>query len=292
MSRECSMKTNVIYCDDNLNRLRKFPEESVDLIYLDPPFFSNRNYEVIWHDEGELRSFDDRWEGGIEVYIAWMHERVIEMHRILKDTGSIYLHCDWHASHYLKVMMDGIFRRKNFCNEIIWWYRRWTAPSKRLQRLHDILLWYAKNYGRHVYNTIWVQPANVEKGIKEGYTEDETGQLVRMQSLRGKRYEIKRNKRGVHVGDVWPISFLHPSAKERMGYPTQKPEALLERVIKASSREGDVILDPFCGCGTTLVVASKLKRRWIGIEIDPTYCEIARKRIATEKRNPGFRIYK
>jgi DNA modification methylase len=113
------LETGVIYCDDNLHRLSQFPAESIDLIYLDPPFFSNRNYEVIWGDEAEVRSFEDRWEGGINVYVEWMRERLIEMHRVLKLTGSVYLHCDPTASHYLKEMMDDIFGRENFRNEII-----------------------------------------------------------------------------------------------------------------------------------------------------------------------------
>jgi DNA modification methylase len=117
------LETGVIYCDDNLHRLLEFPAECVDLIYLDPPFFSNRQYEVIWGDEAEVRSFEDRWEGGIHVYVNWMRERMIELHRVLKPTGSIYLHCDWHASHYLKVMMDDVFGEANFQNEVVWYYR-------------------------------------------------------------------------------------------------------------------------------------------------------------------------
>ena len=116
------MDTRVIYCDDNLKRLSLLPNNSIDLIYLDPPFFSNRHYEVIWGDEAEVRSFEDRWEGGVHHYVGWMKERMLEMHRVLKPTGSLYLHCDWHASHYLKQMMDDIFGNNNFQNEIIWYY--------------------------------------------------------------------------------------------------------------------------------------------------------------------------
>src|SRR5882672_9586845 len=117
------LEAGVVYCDDNLARLSQFPAECVDLIYLDPPFFSNRHYEVIWGDEAEVRSFEDRWEGGVHVYARWMQERVMELHRILKPTGSFYLHCDWHASHYLKVMLDDIFGESHFQNEIVWYYR-------------------------------------------------------------------------------------------------------------------------------------------------------------------------
>ncbi|MBJ7612869.1 MAG: hypothetical protein DLM71_04935 [Chloroflexi bacterium] len=116
------LETGVIYCDDNLHRLAQFPADSVDLIYLDPPFFSNRHYEVIWGDEAEVRSFEDRFQGGIHVYVEWMRDRLIELHRILKPTGSIYLHCDWHAGHYLKIAMDDIFGNRQFQNEFVWYY--------------------------------------------------------------------------------------------------------------------------------------------------------------------------
>ena len=134
--------TEVIYCDDNLERLTMLPSGSADLIYLDPPFFSNRDYEVIWGDEAEVRSFSDRWDGGIEHYIEWMKERCLEMHRVLAETGSLYLHCDPTASHYLKVMLDKIFDRRNFRNEIIWSYRRWPSKSKKFQTMHDVILFY------------------------------------------------------------------------------------------------------------------------------------------------------
>lgn len=138
------LETGVIYCDDNLQRLSQFPAESVDLIYLDPPFFSNRHYEVIWGDEAEVRSFEDRWQGGIHVYVDWMRERVMELHRILRPTGTIYLHCDEHASHYLKVMMDDVFGRRNFLNEIIWHYQSASGkPKKWLHKNHDTILRYA-----------------------------------------------------------------------------------------------------------------------------------------------------
>jgi DNA modification methylase len=297
---------NNLYYGDNLDVLRRHvSDESVNLIYLDPPFNSNVDYAAFFSEQNgtraaaQIKAFEDTWrwdraaeasfreaveadgsvsralrafrtflgESDMLAYLAMMAPRLVELRRVMKPTASIYLHCDPTASHYLKTLMDAVFGAQNFCNEIIWWYRRWTAPSKRLQRLHDVILWYAKEYGRHTYNTIWVAPANVEKGRTEGYVEDESGRFVRQQSLRGKRYEIERDPRGVHAGDVWPISFIHPSAKERLGYPTQKPEELLERIVDAGSNEGDLVLDPFCGCGTSIAVAERLKRRWIGIDI-------------------------
>src|SRR5690242_4304699 len=138
------IETGVIYCDDNLTRMATLPSESVDLIYLDPPFFSNRFYEVIWGDEAEVRSFEDRWEGGIQHYINWMRERVQELHRVLKPTGSLYLHCDPHASHYLKVMLDQVFGMANFRNEIVWRRTGGHSKASRYAPVHDVILFYAK----------------------------------------------------------------------------------------------------------------------------------------------------
>ena len=138
------MESNLIYCGDNLETLAKFPEKSVGLIYADPPFFSNKKYEIIWDNGAEMKVYEDRWKGGINVYIEWMKERLWQCHRVLKDTGSMYLHCDWHATHRLRLAMDDVFDEKNFQNEIIWHYRRWTNVSERFQRMHDTILFYTK----------------------------------------------------------------------------------------------------------------------------------------------------
>lgn len=325
------MQTGVIYCGDNLPRLAQLPAESVDLIYLDPPFFSNRQYEVIWGDEAEIRSFEDRWQGGIRVYIEWMRERAIELHRVLKATGSLYLHCDSHASHYLKVMLDEAFGSTNFRNEIIW--KRTTAHSDSKQgathygRVHDILLFYTKG-PKATFNTQWVpyeqsyiesHYRHVEPGTGRRYRKDNiTGNKpggdtsyewrgvypykgrywiyskARMEGLEAEgrliytRSGMPEYKRyldempGVALQDLWmDIPLLNSQAKERLGYPTQKPESLLERVIRGSSNPGDVVLDPFAGCGTALVVAHQLDRQWVGIDISPTAAEMMRRRMAT-----------
>ncbi len=165
-------ETGVIYCDDNLRRLALLPDESVDLIYLDPPFFSNRFYEVIWGDEAEVRSFEDRWEGGIQVYVNWMRERLYEMHRVLKKTGSLYLHCDPAASHYLKVMVDGLFGRERFRNEITW--RRTGAHNKaqRYAPIHDTILFYAKSR-----NYTWNYPKRpyMRGHVEQYFEQDDQG---------------------------------------------------------------------------------------------------------------------
>lgn len=267
------LESDVIFCDDSLHRLAQFPAESIDLVYLDPPFFSNRHYEVIWGDEAEIRSFEDRWEGGIQVYVAWMKERMIEIRRVLKPSGTVYLHCDHHASHYLKVMMDDVFGVRSFLNEIIWHYESASgAPKKWLHRNHDTLLRYAKE-PKHV---TWNHPLRPwPKSTLDKWQRDEHG-IYHAQNNRGKRYYI--NPAGKLDDDVWDITFA-PRSSERLGYPTQKPEALLDKIILASSNENDVVLDPFCGCGTALVSAQRLKRRWLGIDISPTAVGLVARRL-------------
>ncbi len=318
------LETGLIYCDDNLERLAQFPAESVDLIYLDPPFFTNRVYEVIWGDEAEVRSFEDRWEGGIQVYVNWMRERVMELHRVLKRTGSFYFHCDPTASHYLKAMTDEIFGRDRFRNEIAW--KRFSAKNdpKRYGRSHDVILYYVKSdkftwnvqYGPFEENYVEENYRYVEEGTGRRYRRgdltahkpggDTDYEWHGMRPYRGRHWAYSREnmdkmladgriefrktgmpvyKRyldeqpGVPLQDIWTDIRLHAGSKERLGYPTQKPLALMERIINASSRKGDIVLDPFCGCGTTLVAAQQLGRPWIGIDISPTAVNVVKERL-------------
>jgi len=258
--------TGVVYCDDNLSRLRQFPDDCVDLIYLDPPFFSNRHYEVIWGDEAEVRSFEDRWQGGIQVYLGWMRDRLVELQRVLRDTGSIYLHCDWHASHHLKLLMDDIFGVKRFQNELIWCYRGGGVPRNAFARKHDTIFFYS-NGPLHYF-----KPQYVPYSASTQAVTGRTGRRVNQTEI-----DLER---GAHMPDWWTdINSLQTWDRERLGYPTQKPEALLERILLASTREGDVVLDPFCGCGTTMAVAQRMKRQWIGIDISPTAASILERRL-------------
>jgi DNA modification methylase len=269
------LETNVIYCGDCLNKLKDIPDQSVDLIYIDPPFSSNRNYVAFW-EEQEKRHFEDRFEN-VQAYIEYMRPRVKELYRVLKQTGSFYYHCDWHASHYIKVMLDrdDLFGYSNFRNEIIWRYRRWPSKQDNFQRMHDVIFRYAKGD-----NVIWnklYDPLSEEtlKRIKGGMkivtTLDEHGK---------KRIRATTElSKGVPMCDVWEIRQIVGPTAERLGYPTQKPEALLDRIIKASSNEGDLVLDAFCGCGTTITVAQKLNRKWIGIDISPTACRVMADRL-------------
>lgn len=266
------METGIIYRDDNLKRLSLLPAESVDLIYLDPPFFSNRNYEVIWGDEAEVRSFEDRWEGGIHHYAEWMRERAFAMHRLLKPTGSIYLHCDWHASHYLKVMMDEVFGSRHFQNECIWYYKGAGVSPRRWARRHDSILWYTKS------DDWFFDP----DPVRDEYAESTKARFAHYIGNVRNGHDFGQqelNPKGKHPDDVWQIKIVAPSAKARLGYPTQKPEELLYRIIASSAPKGGIVLDPFAGCGTSLVVAEQLRRKWIGIDISPTACNLMKRRL-------------
>ncbi len=315
------LKINVLYYGDNLEILRKYiPANSIDLIYLDPPFSSKRHYNILFKEAtGELsaaqiKAFSDTWHwdqaaedtfqeiintappkvaklidamvdglgrNDVTAYLVMMTIRLVELHRVLKDTGCLYLHCDPTASHYLKLVLDQVFGVKNFQNEIVWHYRRWTAQAKRFQRLHETLFFYTKT-GNYKFNTQFTPytAGSLERkrqGILHRFKRGEEPYLV-----------TTTREQGVPEHDVWHIPFVPPSAKERLGYPTQKPEALLERIIKASSNEGDVVLDPFCGCGTTLVAAHSLNRRWIGIDI--THLAIAVMRSRLEDTFRGIQV--
>jgi DNA modification methylase len=273
MKNSSLMEVNSIYEGDNIEILNKFPSESVDLIYLDPPFFSNRHYEVIWEDGAELRAFQDRWQGGIEHYISWMNPRLRECHRILKKTGTIYLHCDTHANAHLRILLDIIFDDNMFLNEIIWNYgAKASQKYPAFQSKHDTILMYSKGK-KFTFNKLfqeYSQATLAERATRFKF-EDKEGKyrLTTRRDSTGKKYRAKVYlHEGVLMDDVWDIPIINATSKERLGYPTQKPVALLDRIVKSSSNEGDIVLDPFCGCGTTLVASQKLKRKWKGIKLD------------------------
>ena len=242
----------VIHQGDCLEIMAAMRSETVDLIYADPPF-------------GPGTPFSDSWEGStVEDFVEWMRPRVVEMRRLLTPSGSLYLHCDPKTSHYLKIMMDGIFGRGNFRNEIVWAYRRWPAKHPNFQRMHDVILRYALS-GEATWNQLFEPLA--ESTLKQwGDMKQE-----KVFDEFGKQRSISTTTKsaGAPMRDVWDISVIAPSARERVGYPTQKPLALLDRIIRASSNPDDVVLDPFCGSGTTLVAAQQLGRQWIGIDRSP-----------------------
>jgi site-specific DNA-methyltransferase (adenine-specific) len=277
---------NRLILGDNLEILKGMECESVDLIYLDPPFFSNRNYEVIWGDAGEVRSFQDRWAGGIDHYIEWLKERVEEMYRVLKPNGSLFLHCDWHARHYIRAeILDKLFGLNNFVNEIIWHYNTGGKGKSAFLRKHDTIFWYAKSKEYRFNRDTIALPREVGTAHLRHGVDDDGREYYEDFSPRksGKQYRWYLDE-GLTPMDVWTdIQAINPSANERIGYPTQKPEALLERIIKCASNEHDIVLDPFVGGGTTIAVAERLNRHWIGIDQSVQAIKVSDLRLRTWK---------
>lgn len=264
---------NHLYRGDCLNVLDRIPDGSVDLIYIDPPFYSQRYYETFWGEEAERFAFEDRWKGGIQTYLSHLVSRVIKMHSKLKDGGSFYLHLDWHICHYMKVELDKIFGYSAFQNEVIWSYRRWPTPSSHFQRMHDNILFYSKGPKPKTFNVEYeANSASYEKrfGGKTQMLDPKT---------RTRKITLKTESKGLSRRDVWDISIVAGSAKERLGYPTQKPIALLKRIVEASTNKNDLVLDAYCGCGTTLEAAQNLQRRWIGIDISQQAVRVVQNRI-------------
>ena len=218
---------------------------------------------------------------GMLAYLTYMAERLEHMRRLLKPTGSIFLHCDPAASHYLKIVMDGIFGPANFRNEIVWSYRRWPSKARKFQTMHDTLLFYVKSAdNRHTWN--WpMEPkaAGTPKYKRWNVVDPKTGKLTTREDRSVAAAET-------NMRDVWNISWLQSQSKERLGYPTQKPRALVDRIVRACSNEGDVVLDPFCGCGTTIDAARRSKRRWIGIDISAFAIDLIRDRRLEDRSIP------
>jgi len=279
------IEKNTFYHGDCLFVLtHDVPADSVDLIYLDPPFFTGKVQKGKWRPEAMEVSYEDskrfwsekadimrakapEWLRRIAIkrpdfasYLYYMMERLDACHKVLKKTGSIYLHCDYRASHYLKMIMDEILGEDNFQNDIIWRYAWGIHITKRWNRKHDNILFYTKS-NKWTFNAYEV----MDKREAEVLRRLATGSPKATWAADKSKHPDKTMKL---PSDTWDIPTIDGTAKERLGYPTQKPETLLERIIKASSNEGDLVLDPFCGCGTTVIVASKLNRQFIGIDID------------------------
>lgn len=304
--------SNTLYYGDNLDILRrKIGSETVDLCYIDPPFNSKRNYNQIYNnvgdeDRAQAQAFIDTWvwddlanagfdeilsnaagrfsprlvdlikglqpvlkKGSLLAYLISMSLRITELHRVLKRTGSFYLHCDPTAGHYLKLVLDAIFipNGGHVRNEIIWHYLKWSVEQRQFVRNHDNIFFYSKTDDKErVFNTLFVERS---PSTKKRFG---NAKIVSGHDAKGQRQpsQTAGDSEGVAMDDVWDISRVPPI---KQIYPTEKPAALLERVIRASSNEGDVVLDAYCGCGTTIVVADKLRRKWIGIDI--TYQSIS-----------------
>ena len=324
-----NLKNRTIFCRDNIDILQGINSNSIDLIYLDPPFNKNKVFTAPIGSSAEGASFKDwfreedvkdEWvqtikEDHIELhnfltgiktistnkyylynycYLAYMAIRLIEMRRILKDTGSIYLHCDPTMSHYIKLLMDIIFGEKNFKNEIVW--KKYGGVKNyakmKLTTATDSIFYYSKTK-ISALNPVYEKAS--ESYIKAEYKyEDKDGVYA---LLRGRNYQVTgkpkkkylRDFPGSLITSLWlgeDVAPLNTSSRERVGYPTQKPLTLLERIIKTSSKEGDIVLDPFCGCATTCVAAEKLHRQWIGIDVSHLAFDLVRERLQKEVADP------
>ncbi len=315
-SPHLNFEDQTIWIGDNLPIMRGMNSEIVDLIYLDPPFNSNADYaapigsqaagaefkdtwglddvKLEWHGEIEeshpglydlVRSVEKLHSKSMKAYLIYMAPRIMEMHRLLKPSGSIYLHCDQTAGHYLKGLMDAIFGKTNFQNEIIWTYKTGGASKKRFSKKHDVIFFYSKS-GKYLFNLQQEKSYTKSKSRKPGIV-----------NYGGGEAEFFEDDEGVfnwvNMKDVWDIPYIGSTSPERTGYPTQKPVALLERIIRASSNPGDMVLDPFCGCATTCVAAEKVgengidrsrRRQWVGIDISPKAAELVESRMLDELR--------
>ena len=307
---------NKLFVGDNLDIMRGLNSGSVDLIYLDPPFNSKRIYSApigigkadtkgkrkkveatfhdiwTWDEDVDVRLLayaDDHAElftyiqsigkihgSAMKAYLTFMAQRIIEMRRVLKKTGSLYLHCDPTASHYLKLILDYVFGKNNFRNEIVWNYRRWPAKQQNFQRMHDVIFRYSVDEQvtwNQLYEPLAETTLKADGGKKILNVFDEEG-------VRKRGTKTGEESPGAPMRDVWDIGILSPTAKERTGYPTQKPLALLDRIIRASSNAGDMVMDPFCGCATTCVAAQNLGRNWIGIDISDVAVNLVTDRLS------------
>lgn len=263
-----------ILCGDNLNLLKKIDDASVDLIYMDPPFFTQK----IQKSSDNSYAFQDKWSS-IEKYKTFLRERLIECRRILKDTGSIFVHCDKMANHHIRVLLDDVFGKDMFRNEIIWHYRRWSNAKKGLLNSHQNIYFYSKT-SAFKFKTIFTEyslTTNIDQILVERQRKNNSKTTYKIDNEGN--YILAKEKQGVPLSDVWHIPFLNPRAKERVGYPTQKPILLLEQIIKIVTDENDVVLDPFCGSGTTLVASKILNRRYIGIDCSKEAVAIAQHRL-------------
>jgi len=263
---------------DCLDILPTFKEDSIDLIYLDPPFFTNKIQKLKTRDGKKEFSYSDIWRSHDE-YSKFLFDRLIELKRVLKKNGSIFVHCDKNATHIIKFLLDTIFGENNFQSEIIWYYKRWSNSKKGLLPSHQTIYFYSKskNFKFNKIYTNYSETTNIDQ-ILQKRARDKNGKTIYAKDKSGNIINSDA-KKGVPLNDVWEIPYLNPKARERVGYPTQKPILLLERIIEIASNEGDTILDPFCGSGTTLVAGKLKNRKVIGIDISKEAIEITKQRL-------------
>lgn len=250
---------------DCLTEMGSIDNSSIDLIYLDPPFFTERKHTLKTRDRTKEFSFDDIWGSNLS-YGEFLYERIKLMKELLKESGSIFVHCDKSGEHIIRAILDNVFGPENFQSEIIWSYKRWSNSKKGLMPSHQNIYFYSRSK-KFKFNTIYTtysETTNIDQ-ILQNRTRDEHNKSIYDIDENGK-FKHGKEKKGVPLGDVWEIPYLNPKAKERVGYPTQKPILLLDRIIELVTNEDDIILDPFCGSGTTCVAAQLLNRNYIGID--------------------------
>ncbi len=270
-----------VHQGDCLSILRSLDPESMNLVYIDPPFFTQKVHKLRTRDRNREFSFNDLWTSHTE-YADFLHQRLQQIYRVLSETGSLFLHCDHNATHIARTLLDEVMGPCAFRSEIIWHYRRWSNSSRSLLPAHQTIYYYTKSDREYTFNTIWrdYSPSTnvdqiLQRRVRDGhnkvvYQRDESGNVV-----------PNGGKKGVQLSDVWDIPYLNPKARERTGYPTQKPLLLLERIVQLTTNEGDWVLDPFCGSGTALVAAKLLGRNALGIDISADAVEITRCRLQT-----------
>ena len=281
---------NEILHGDCLKILSELPEQHVDLVYLDPPFFTQSTQRLKSRKLKEYK-FDDNWNS-IHDYIDFLQERIDEIKRVMKSEATIFVHCDRNASHYIRLLLDDIFGYERFLSEIIWTYRRWSNSNRRLLPSHQTIFMYAKSKN-YTFNELlqgYSDTTNLDQ-ILQKRERDDNGKSSYVTDEKG-RHVLNGPKRGVPLSDTWEIPYLNPKARERCGYPTQKPLLLLERIIRLASNRNDLVLDPFCGSGTTLVAAKLHNRRFLGIDSSVEAVELSRQRVQNPIRSGSSLVKK
>jgi site-specific DNA-methyltransferase (adenine-specific) len=272
-----------VHLGDCFDFARKLSSNSIDLVYVDPPFYTRKDHILTTRDRTKTFEFSDRWISRKE-YLDFLKERIVEFRRVLKDQGSLFFHCDTNASHHVRCLLDEVFGEHMFRAEIIWHYLRWTNSQRAPVPAHQTIYFYSKTE-TYKYNQIFkdYSPSTNVDQILQRRTRDNSGKAVYERDAGGNAV-TDGNKHGVPISDVWDIPFLNPKAKERVGYPTQKPILLLERILAIASDPGDCILDPFCGSGTTLAAAALLGRKAIGVDISKDAVALSRDRLKAPVR--------
>lgn len=272
------MKINEILEGHCLEKFKEIESNRIDLVYFDPPFFTQKKHSLTNRDNSKIYQFDDKYES-LSDYLLLIENTLIESKRVLKTTGSIFLHCDKTASHHIRIILEKVFGQENFQNEIIWSYKRWSNAKKGLLNSHQVIFFYSKT-ADFKFNTLYTDysaTTNLDQ-ILQDRERNANGKSVYKRDSDGNAI-MGKEKKGVPLSDVWEIPYLNPKARERTGYPTQKPVLLLNQIINIVTQEGDLVLDPFCGSGTTCVSAKLLKRNYIGIDISEDAVELANSRL-------------